>query len=357
MKINTRIARNARGQVVDTTAPKEDGPFTCLTCEEVLSSKKGDHNVHHYSHIGSGGGSSGHAGGSETVEHFNCKTWIAANIQTLQVVRRCRCGQQRVVFRGTPGMCGSTEKRVDGTESTYIADVMVKSGDAQVAVVEVWHTHECGPQKLRDLDAQLGSNVFEVVATTSHDMQLLCTRHWTCDTCVREQERKANLAEQLRVREQERKIHLQRLRERERDDEIREQERKIHHQRLCEREREAKKRRREEEDHLRKQRGRDTAKRLRASISDMDVQSNPKVLTVYDFVMDNYLLPANFKSIEFGAHSGVSHEQRVVSAYIWGQLRLKNGEASPAPVPPDMRMCTECLRMGHFRRDCMYMFK
>jgi Zinc knuckle len=50
----------------------------------------------------------------------------------------------------------------------------------------------------------------------------------------------------------------------------------------------------------------------------------------------------------FGPLSGTSAEERLVVAYLGGQLNPRAGKESAA----DVKMCIECGEAGHFRRDC-----
>jgi Zinc knuckle len=50
----------------------------------------------------------------------------------------------------------------------------------------------------------------------------------------------------------------------------------------------------------------------------------------------------------FGPLSGTSAEERLIVAYLGGQLNPRAGRESAA----DTKMCIECGNEGHFRRDC-----
>lgn len=56
---------------------------------------------------------------------------------------------------------------------------------------------------------------------------------------------------------------------------------------------------------------------------------------------------ADVAAQQFGPLSGVSHEVRVVSAYMAGQL-----EASSEEAKLGVKMCLECGNKGHFPRHC-----
>lgn len=60
----------------------------------------------------------------------------------------------------------------------------------------------------------------------------------------------------------------------------------------------------------------------------------------------NYTLPEGFeRDREFGAHSGSSFEERVLCAYEFGQLQLREGGRR-------VKMCKECGAEGHWSVDC-----
>eukprot|EP00752_Nemacystus_decipiens_P011353 g10087.t1 len=73
-----------------------------------------------------------------------------------------------------------------------------------------------------------------------------------------------------------------------------------------------------------------------------------KTLAVFRFVKDAFVIPNGFeKDHKFGPLSGVSHEMRVVSAYMAGQLEARTEEAKNG-----VKMCLECGNKGHFPRHC-----
>lgn len=60
----------------------------------------------------------------------------------------------------------------------------------------------------------------------------------------------------------------------------------------------------------------------------------------------NYDIPAGFEhDREFGTHSGSSFEERLICAYQYGQLPLKEGATRRV-------LCSECGEEGHRNRDC-----
>ncbi|CAB1103594.1 unnamed protein product [Ectocarpus sp. CCAP 1310/34] len=71
-------------------------------------------------------------------------------------------------------------------------------------------------------------------------------------------------------------------------------------------------------------------------------------LAVFRFVKEAFVIPNNFeKDHKFGPLSGVSHELRVVSAFMAGQLEARTEEAKGG-----VKMCLECGAKGHFPRHC-----
>ncbi|CAM9722665.1 unnamed protein product, partial [Ectocarpus fasciculatus] len=71
-------------------------------------------------------------------------------------------------------------------------------------------------------------------------------------------------------------------------------------------------------------------------------------LAVFRFVKEAFFIPNNFeKDHKFGPLSGVSHELRVVSAFMAGQLEPRTEEAKAG-----VKMCLECGAKGHFPRHC-----
>jgi hypothetical protein len=51
----------------------------------------------------------------------------------------------------------------------------------------------------------------------------------------------------------------------------------------------------------------------------------------------------------FGQLSGMSYEQRLLSAFRWGLLPLKAGKARSS-------MCTHCAEAGHWASECPNFF-
>ncbi|CAN0089056.1 unnamed protein product [Pylaiella littoralis] len=71
-------------------------------------------------------------------------------------------------------------------------------------------------------------------------------------------------------------------------------------------------------------------------------------LVVFRFVQEAFVIPDNIeKDRKFGPLSGVSHEMRVVSAFMAGQLQPRSEEAKVG-----VKMCLECGKKGHFPRHC-----
>eukprot|EP00904_Undaria_pinnatifida_P012247 jgi/Undpi1/8152/HiC_scaffold_24.g10622.m1 len=74
-------------------------------------------------------------------------------------------------------------------------------------------------------------------------------------------------------------------------------------------------------------------------------------LKVFKFVSKSFVIPSDFeKDHKFGPLSGVSHEVRVVSAYMAGLLEARPGAAT------GVKMCIECGNKGHFPRYCSSAF-
>ncbi len=69
-------------------------------------------------------------------------------------------------------------------------------------------------------------------------------------------------------------------------------------------------------------------------------------LCVYQYVMLNYEVPEDIdRSRRFGPISGTSHEERVITAYSLGLLRLASGGSART-------MCSACAEEGHWSMDC-----
>lgn len=66
-------------------------------------------------------------------------------------------------------------------------------------------------------------------------------------------------------------------------------------------------------------------------------------LFVFFFVLPIFLA---FDVQQFGPLSGVSHEVRVVSAYMAGLLEARSDAVA------GVKMCIECGNKGHFPRHC-----
>jgi hypothetical protein len=70
---------------------------------------------------------------------------------------------------------------------------------------------------------------------------------------------------------------------------------------------------------------------------------------VFAWVKVNYDIPSDFDiNHKYGALSGVSHEERVNSAYMFKLIEPKN----PSEMPQQIKMCTSCGEDGHFFTRC-----
>lgn len=68
-------------------------------------------------------------------------------------------------------------------------------------------------------------------------------------------------------------------------------------------------------------------------------------------IQANYEIPDGFeRGHEYGAHSGTCYEERVISAYTFGQLPPRAGGRAA-------QMCSDCGREGHFSRHCPDVFE
>lgn len=71
-----------------------------------------------------------------------------------------------------------------------------------------------------------------------------------------------------------------------------------------------------------------------------------------DHVAANYVIPDDFEldTTKFGPLSGVSYEERLLSAYRHALLPLRRGHTRVA-------LCTGCAREGHWVTDCPAAFE
>eukprot|EP00611_Tribonema_gayanum_P002571 TRINITY_DN11923_c0_g1_i1.p2 TRINITY_DN11923_c0_g1~~TRINITY_DN11923_c0_g1_i1.p2 ORF type:complete len:178 (-),score=60.54 TRINITY_DN11923_c0_g1_i1:604-1098(-) len=78
-------------------------------------------------------------------------------------------------------------------------------------------------------------------------------------------------------------------------------------------------------------------------------QLSPAMAKVYAFVKENFDVPPMFdKRHRYGPLSGTSAEERLVVAFLDGQLQPKQGRDSAAFA----KLCVECGEEGHRARDC-----
>ena len=69
------------------------------------------------------------------------------------------------------------------------------------------------------------------------------------------------------------------------------------------------------------------------------------VKETFDLVQDHYEIPVDFEqSRSYGPLSGMSFEERVITAYNLSLLEPKNGEG--------VQICSSCVTLGHKRNDC-----
>ena len=74
---------------------------------------------------------------------------------------------------------------------------------------------------------------------------------------------------------------------------------------------------------------------------------DPVTEKVFQLVTKHYIIPDGFENARsFGPKSGISFEQRVVSAYANDQFKPKGGNSEKVVV------CTSCAEIGHPRDDC-----
>jgi len=68
----------------------------------------------------------------------------------------------------------------------------------------------------------------------------------------------------------------------------------------------------------------------------------------FRFVEMHYMIPADFETTNHGVLSGHCYEERVLSAYMFGQLQLKQGHDEQRGV----EICITCGNTGHLRSAC-----
>ena len=333
----------------------------------------------HFAHRSDHSGTDCSGGGSETLIHHTCKTWIAEHITELSVVRPCvRCDTPLTVWTPHPLVTARNEVRVDGT--TRVADVMVFAANVQTAVVEVMQTHACSTEKLRDLDAAL-SNVFEITAfTPGEGRQLTCIRRVnTCEACLREVERveheAEHEAERVRCERQQQALEAERKRQQARAVERIQRDQALEAERKRQQAREVERIQRDQALEAERKQAREVA-RERQEARDPDRVAtfarlgyscegeralDPNIAKTFKFVREHYIIPSDFESSsEFGPLSGTCYESRVITAYMCGQLHRIDGvdKLADSPFPTtrypddDMKMCRMCGSMGHFPRYC-----
>lgn len=72
---------------------------------------------------------------------------------------------------------------------------------------------------------------------------------------------------------------------------------------------------------------------------------------VVEWIKDNFIVPLDFDiSHEFGPLSGVSYEERLLNAYMFGKIEPREGVTY-------RKRCWECGEFGHFPQHCPRVFE
>lgn len=103
--------------------------------------------------------------GGETQAHYDSKHFVARNLEAFRfVVNRCQTCGERNVKRFCNGHVALVEGLVKDTKRR--ADVLVKDkeGKADIAAIEILHTHRVGQDKRRELE-RVGTAVVEIEAS------------------------------------------------------------------------------------------------------------------------------------------------------------------------------------------------
>jgi hypothetical protein len=196
----------------------ERGHFSCIDCSKDVLIRRGTLRAWHFAHYcAQDDRRCSHRNGGETLEHYNAKHFIAANIRSCAFVT-CMCygcGMQTLFKKRSiriQGCNSEVEARIVNTSK--IADVAITHPftGRQIAAVEIFHTHAVDADKLQKCLEQ-GIDILEVTTrevervqqkkTTGNDavMTFRTTgmQYKLCLQCHLEQHAASSLLDQIRV--------------------------------------------------------------------------------------------------------------------------------------------------------------
>lgn len=176
-KLKLPFALNSAKVLVSArNSVKEDGPFTCIDDQRSRKCilRKGAVRAHHFSHSSSAATSDerkcrAETAGGESLDHLKTKFFISEHISEISLQRICgTCNEVSWEWsNGVKSKCEYSYKLQATPDSAfpekqYRIDVQSENVDGIPAAIEVLFTHECGQEKLSNLEQAFGRNVFEI---------------------------------------------------------------------------------------------------------------------------------------------------------------------------------------------------
>ena len=209
----------------ECAAPSEHGyakgHFLCVDCGAPVLVRRGGQRAWHFAHYcARDSRSCPRQNGGESVAHYRAKHFLARNLwRCAFAAERCYGCGRAAFFRArlADGRCVSfgecaaeVERRIAGTRCVADVAVLDRATGAQVAALEVLHTHAVDAEKRRAC-AQQGVPVLEVTTGEVERVQARCpgaarlefdttgTRHRLCVQCLLEHEHAMDALAQQRV--------------------------------------------------------------------------------------------------------------------------------------------------------------
>jgi hypothetical protein len=168
-------------------------------CGHQVVLKRGAVKVPHFAH------KSARECSGESLQHLSTKEYIAAAVcnPDFTITAACHADAHNhvpPVFRGSRAYEGKCEVTI----GAYRVDVGIFRNGKLHAAIEVCHTHECAPAKLRWLSSTLWGGVYEVPAVdlvhAGFPMVMSCTKAVRCTLCVRQAIDRRHCAQAVRRR-------------------------------------------------------------------------------------------------------------------------------------------------------------
>jgi len=148
------IAFDQEGVQVTPTCPKEQGPFTCVKCNDKLTLKQGAIKNWHFAHARAN--PSDCDGGGESSRLVAAKITLVEHIRSIRFVATCKNGKHKLERE----YCGCT-----AAQESASADVSVFNNGTLKAMVQVKAETDAARQSIESRAVRVGAaNVWDVCA-------------------------------------------------------------------------------------------------------------------------------------------------------------------------------------------------